>query len=203
MTSSTWRCDDQRHAGNPVLPPSAFTVSASARARAPFQVLECRTCRDRRLAASRHVGEAIAKRTVLWWRPQPGEHGESSFAFEAEFDAVFNAGDLDQAHLLLTEATRSLGATVMPPRDRDRARAVLRGCRERLPATTQKAKPSQEAAQAVRQSGVRTKRKCSRCGRAFRPGKDLERLCCEACYQEPGESVRTVSGGLPGLGRRR
>jgi hypothetical protein len=43
---------------------------------------------------------------------------------------------------------------------------------------------------------------CTKCGSEFRPTTGRQQRC-SVCSPRPSSSVRTVSGGLPGLGKRR
>lgn len=45
--------------------------------------------------------------------------------------------------------------------------------------------------------------KCRMCGQSFHRGATEKKWTCDICAPPRSNSVRTVSGGLPGLGRRR
>ena len=129
----------------------------------------------------------------------------------SSFDESLRDGDLDTAQVLLTSASAIVDRHVDPDARR-RARDLVAANQQRLDTARGRPDTAPRPAPSIRDlpptpvkkgKGQRTVR-CVDCGKPFRPPKDEpKRRACLVCRPPRSVSVRTVSGGLPGLGRRR
>lgn len=132
------------------------------------------------------------------------EHGPTVAERRAVQKAV-DAGDMKRAQELLSAIRRRLHRSENGPRKRRRHKANSASKRKgpgRLQGE-EPASPAVKKAKPARKKAPLPKRSCARCGTQFKPNSGRQKLC-SLCRPRGSESksVRTVSGGLPGLGKR-
>jgi hypothetical protein len=130
---------------------------------------------------------------------------------DAERRAIQNAvdaGDLRRAKALLAGVRRRMDAMSRRKDKQDRKATSRRKSgaaaikRTRRPVRKTGTKATQPAKKKAKRMPPLTSKACGRCGAQFRPDSGRRRLC-SLCRPRTSNSVRTVSGGLPSLRKRR
>lgn len=115
---------------------------------------------------------------------------------------------------LRAEQWATLNGTELPRPGTDEAKALERSlapAKARPPATKMKKRKKKRDGERTTDTGSTPKPKaprtlnarCRMCGQSFHRPAAGKKSTCDVCAPPRSSSVRTVSGGLPGLGRRR
>jgi len=127
---------------------------------------------------------------------------------EAERRAVqkaVDAGDMKRAQELLGAIRRRLSRLEKGPKKRSSVKARSASKRKNSRPVRRKSRqsPSAEKPTGAAQKAPLPEKQCIRCGAQFKPSSGREKLCSLCRPGRNNTSVRTISGGLPGLGKRR
>jgi hypothetical protein len=224
-------CDMSSHEGRRDMSQESFPPLPGGRQPRRTDVLECLKCRKRRLDVCRQAG--AAKRTRAHRQVQDATDAIAKFsaAFDKALreDRFADANrllaqakkalplnrlpqdDRAAAGTLFVRCRKYLGAaakdtlSVQPKPNQPKAKkSGPKPAKPKQVKNSFDATPREPELTGVPPLSLAPTSVCLGCGRFFHPPtKHSRRQRCETCYREPGSSVKTISGGLPGLGRRR
>ena len=98
-----------------------------------------------------------------------------------------------------TDEARAFELSVIPPRARHTAKKSKKATKKNSYLGRTKSTAKTRTPKPTRPHNS----KCSLCGQGFHRLANEKKSACDICAPRPSSSVRTVSGGLPGLGKRR